>query len=85
MKQQEILCKQEMEKFQNQCQEDLERRRRELEQQEKRFLELLKTFPKRENDPDSSNIFSQDSVINSIGEFLYKTDEEISFGAYFRI
>ena len=49
-----------------------------------RFSKLLETFSKRENDPGNSNIFSQDSVINSIGEFVYKPDEEVTFGKYFR-
>ena len=48
------------------------------------FSKLLETFSKRENDPGTSNIFSQDSVINSIGEFVYKPDEEVILGVYFR-
>ena len=43
----------------------------------------MDTFSKTENDPDRSNIFSQDSVINSIGEFVYNPNEEVTFGAYF--
>lgn len=73
-----------MEKIENQHEEDLERHWKELEQQEKRFSKLLEIFSKRENDPSSSNIFSQDSVINSIGEFLYKPDEEVTLGVYFQ-
>ena len=84
LKQQEILSKQEMEKFENQRLEDLERNRKEREQQDKKLSKLRETFSKRENNPGSSNIFSLDSVIKSIGEFVYKPDEEVTFGAYFR-
>ena len=80
LKQQEILRKQEMEKIEKQRQEDLERHRKELEQQ-KKFSKLLETFSKRENNPGSSNIFSQNFVINSIGEFVHKPNEEVTFGA----
>ena len=73
LKQQEILHIQDMEKLQKQRQEDLER-----------FSELLETLSRRENDPGSSNTFFQNSVINSIGEFVYKPDEEVTFGPYFR-
>ena len=82
LKQQEILCKQDMEKFQKH-QEDLERHQKEFEQQEERFSKLLETFSKRENNPGSFNIFSQDSVINLIGEFVYKPNKGVTFGAYF--
>ena len=82
LKQQEILRKQEMEKFQSQRWENLERNRKELEQQE-RISKLLETFSKAENDSGSSNMFSQDSVSNSIGEFVYKPDE-VTFKEYFR-
>ena len=79
-------------KQENLHQEDLQRHREELErqrqedlkQQEKKFLKLLETFSKRENDPGSANIFSRDSVINSLGEFLYNPDEEVTFEVYFR-
>ena len=84
LKQLEILRKQDMEKFQKQCQEDLERYWKELKQLEERFSKLLKTFSKRENDPGCSNIFSKDSIINSVSEFIYKPDEEITFEAYFQ-
>ena len=84
LKKQEILRKQNMEKFQKQRQEDLERHQKELEEQEERFSKLLETFSKRKNGPCSSNIFSQDSVIKSIGEFVYKPDEEVTFGVKFR-
>ena len=79
LKQQEILRKQEMEKIANQRQENLEMHRKELEQQEKRFSELLETLFKK-----YLIYYSQDSVINSIGEFVYKPDEEVTFGAYVR-
>ena len=49
----------------------------------KRFSKLLETFSKRENNQGSS-IFSKDSVINSIGKFVYKLDEEVTFRAYFQ-
>ena len=48
------------------------------------FSKLLETFSKRKNDPGSSNIFSQVSVINLIGELIYKSDKEVTFGAYFQ-
>ena len=85
LKQQEILRQQEMEKIENQRQKNLERHRKELEQQQQKkgFWELQETSSKCENDPGSSNIFSQNSVINTIGEFVYKPDEEVTFGAYF--
>ena len=73
-----------MGKFQKQRPEDLERHRKELEQQKERFSKLLETFSKRENDPCITNIFSRDSVINSIGEFVYKPDEKVTSEAYFR-
>ena len=71
-----------MEKFRKQHQEELEKHWKELEQQEERFSKLLETFSKRENDPGCSNIFSQDSIINLIGEFVYKPNE-VTFGTYF--
>ena len=84
LKPQKNLRKQDMEKFQNQCQGDLERHRKELEQQEETLSKFQETFSKREIDPGSSDIFSQDSIINSIGEFIYKPDKEVTFGAYFQ-
>ena len=83
LKQKEILCKQKMEKSENQRQEDIEKHRKELEQEKKNSI-LLETFSRRENHPGNSNIFSQDSVINSIGEFLYKPDEQVTFREYIR-
>ena len=35
------------------------------------------------NDRGNLNIFSKESVINSVGEFIYKP-EEVTFEAYFR-
>ena len=65
--------------------ERLEKQQREdFERQELRFSKLLDSFSKRESDQGSSNSFSQDSVVNSIGEFSYKPDEEVTFAAYFR-
>ena len=64
-----------MEKFQKQHQEDLKKLQKEFEEQEDRFTKLLETFSEKENDPGSSNIFSQDSIINSIGEFVCKPDK----------
>ena len=46
LKQQEILCKQEMEKFEN-WRQDLERFRKELNQQEKRSLKITGNFLKK--------------------------------------
>ena len=40
-------------------------------------------YSKIENDPRNLNIFSQESVINSVGEFIYKP-EEMTFEAYFK-
>ena len=37
-----------------------------------------------ENEQGSANSFSQDSVINSIGEPKYNLDEEVTFAVYFR-
>ena len=37
----------------------------------------------KKNDPGNLNIFSKESVINSVGEFIYKP-EEVTFEAYFR-
>ena len=37
----------------------------------------------KNNDPRNLNIFSQESVINSVGKFIYKP-EEVTFEAYFR-
>ena len=71
-------------KFENQHREDLERHRKELKQREKRFSKLLETFSKRENDPGSSYIFSQDFIINSISEFVYRPDKKVTFRAYFQ-
>ena len=76
LKQQEILCKQEMEKIENQ-------HRKESEQQEKRFSKLLETFSERENNPGSSNIFSQDSIsrlINLYTSQTKKSHSEHTFG-----
>ena len=39
---------------------------------------------KKKNDPGNLNIFSQESVINSVDEFIYKPEKEVTFEAYFR-
>ena len=35
-------------------------------------------------DQGNANSFSQDSVINSIGEFKYSSEEDVTFAEYFR-
>ena len=64
-----------------QQQEDLKRLHESIEQQEERFGKLLKCLTK-ENGTGNLNIFSQESVINSVGEFIYKP--ELTFEEYFR-
>ena len=54
-----------------------------IERQEERFGKLLKCLSKP-NDLGNLNIFSQESVINSVGKFIYKPEEEVTFEAYFR-
>ena len=39
---------------------------------------------KKKKDPGNLNIFLQESVINSVDEFIYKPEEEVTFEAYFR-
>ena len=51
-------------------------------EQEERFGKLLESLTK-ENDSGNLNIFSQESVINSVSEFIYKP-EEVRFETYFR-
>ena len=58
--------------------EHLKRLHASIERQE-RFRKLLDCLTK-ENDPENLNIFSQKSVINSVGEFIYKP-EEVTFEA----
>ena len=65
-----------------QWQEDFKRLHESIERQEKRFAKLLECLTK-ENDSGNLNIFSQESVINSVGEYIYKP-EEVTFEAYFR-
>ena len=77
LKQQEKQRQEDL-KQQEQQQEDL----KSIERQEERFGKLLECLTK-ENDPENLNIFSQESVINSVGEFIYKP-EEVTFEAYFR-
>ena len=55
----------------------------EYERQEERFGKLLECLTKQ-NDSENLNIFSQESVINSVGEFIYKPEEEATLEAYFR-
>ena len=66
-----------------QRQEDLNRIHESIERQEERFGKPLECGTK-ENDPGNLNIFSQESVINSVGEFIYKREGEVTFQAYFR-
>ena len=65
-----------------QRQEDFKRLHESIERQEERFGKLLECLTK-ENDPENLDIFSQESVINSVGEFIYKP-EEVTFEAFFR-
>ena len=65
-----------------QWQEDLKRLHESIEQREERFGKLFECLTK-ENDPGNLDIFSQESVINSVDEFIYKP-EEVTFEAYFR-
>ena len=60
--------------------EDLKILHENIEQE--RFAKLLVCLTKQ-NDPGNLNIFSQESVINSVGEFIYKP-EEVTFEAYLR-
>ena len=62
--------------------EDFKRLHESIERQEERLWKLLKCLTK-EKDPGNLNIFLQESVINSVGEFIYKP-EEVTFEAYFR-
>ena len=66
-----------------QWQEDLKKLHESFEWQEERFRKLLKCLIK-ENNPGNLNIFSQELVINSVGEFIYKPEEKVTFEAYFR-
>ena len=82
LKQQEKQWQEDL-KQQEKQQEDLKRLHESIEQQEERFGKLHKCLTK-ENDPGNFNIFSQESIINSVGEFIYKKEEELTFKAYFR-
>ena len=65
-----------------QRQEDSNRLHESIKRQEERFGKILECFTKQ-NDPGNLNIFSQETVINSVGEFIYK-QEEVTFDAFFR-
>ena len=62
-------------------QEALKRLHENTERQEERFMKLLECLTKQ-NDSGNLNIFSQELVINSVDEFIYKP--EVTFKAYFR-
>ena len=66
-----------------QLQEDFKRLHENIERQEEKFVNLLECLTKQ-NDSVNLNIFSQVSVIISIGEFIYKPEKEVTFVAYFR-
>ena len=65
-----------------QRQEDSKRLHESFERQEEKFGKLLECLTK-ENDPGNLNIFSLESAINLVGEFIWKP-EEVTFKAYFR-
>ena len=87
-KQHEVLKQQEKRrqedlKQQEKQQEDFKRLHENIERQEERFAKLLECL-RKQNDSGNLNIFSQESVINSVGEFIYKPEKEVTFEAYFR-
>ena len=59
-------------------QEDFKRLHESIERQEERFSKLLECLTKQ-NDLGNLNIFSQESVKNSVGEFIYKPEAERSW------
>ena len=77
LKQQGKQCQEDL-KQQEKRQEDLKGLHESIERQEERFGKLLECLTK-ENDLGNLNIFSQESVVNSVGEFIYKP--EVTFEA----
>ena len=71
-------------KQQENSQEDFKRLHESIERQEERFGKLLECLIKQ-NDPGNLNIFSQESVINSVGEFIYKPEKEVTIEASFKM
>ena len=54
-----------------------------LGKRKRTFEKMFKLFVLKK-EQGNANSFSQDSVINSIGEFIYSPEEDVSFVAHFR-
>ena len=72
--QQEKQRKEDLKQHEIQRQEDLKRLYGSNERQEESFEKIIECLIKQ-NDSEISKKFSQESVINSLGEFIYKPEE----------
>ena len=83
LKQQEKQRQEYLKQQEIQRQEDLKRLHENIKRHEERFAKLLECFSKQ-NDSGNLNIFSQESAIISVGEFIYKPEVTffLSFSAF---